>query len=326
MESFENQHSFFIYPPNPPKSRYKIISSHSKHYPHSKMRKRTTLLSGVFGVLLFPLYFLSPRLLTTGTPPLIEATTADTTLFQEKLQLAAQAGDPVNGALDIARSFLGTPYVTGCLDRNRNEKLVVDLRELDCWTFVENSVAIAMSRNGDFDSYTSLLRHLRYWGGFIDGYGSRIHYFTGWLLQAEKLGVIENMTKSMGGVRYLKKVGYISARPGKYPKIENAKALQNIKKAEKRINVHEWYFIPQHKIAQMEHLIQEGDIICLTSSKHDLDIAHQGFAVKGDDGHIHLLHASSLAKKVIIGRQPLADYVLSQPGQSGIMVARIKKT
>ncbi|MFM8484753.1 MAG: N-acetylmuramoyl-L-alanine amidase-like domain-containing protein, partial [Bacteroidota bacterium] len=87
-------------------------------------------------------------------------------------------------------------------------------------------------------------------------------------------------------------------------------------------NSHHWYYIPQHEIIKMEHLIQDGDIICLTSVKQDLDVAHQGFAVKKGN-RVHLLHASSLAKKVIISGQPLAEYVLAQPGQSGIMVARL---
>jgi hypothetical protein len=72
----------------------------------------------------------------------------------------------------------------------------------------------------------------------------------------------------------------------------------------------------------MEQFIQEGDIICLTSVKSDLDIAHQGFAIKRN-GRVYLLHASSLAGKVIIARQPLAQYVDSQRGQSGIMVIRL---
>jgi hypothetical protein len=73
----------------------------------------------------------------------------------------------------------------------------------------------------------------------------------------------------------------------------------------------------------MEHLIQEGDIISLTAWKKDLDIAHQGFAVKVN-GRMHLMHASSLGKKVVISKQPLPEYILSQPGQTGIMVARLR--
>lgn len=67
---------------------------------------------------------------------------------------------------------------------------------------------------------------------------------------------------------------------------------------------------------------QEGDIISLTSAKADLDIAHQGFAVK-INGRIHLMHASSLAHRVVY-QQPLPAYVISQRGQTGIMVARLR--
>jgi hypothetical protein len=39
---------------------------------------------------------------------------------------------------------------------------------------------------------------------------------------------------------------------------------------------------------------------------------------------MHLMHASSLGKKVVISKQPLPEYILSQPGQTGIMVARLR--
>ena len=186
-----------------------------------------------------------------------------------------------------------------------------------------NSLAIAQSYNGTFDFYKDYLQHLRYWGGYIDGFGSRIHYFSGWLLQAEKSGILQDITASLGGVPYKKKIGYISARPVKYPKVQDKFVMQQLQSSEKRINAHAWYYIPKSQIGKVEHLIEEGDIICLTSVEADLDIAHQGFAVK-HNGRIYLMHASSLAGKVIIARQPLAQYVASQRGQSGIMVARLK--
>lgn len=253
----------------------------------------------------------------------VVANAVDTLLFKEKQKLMEPCGNTVDKTLVVARSFLGMPYVHGCLDGNLHEQLTINLRQLDCWTFVENSIAIALTGDGDFNEYEEQLQRLRYWGGYIDGYGSRIHYFTGWLLQAEKYGLLEDVTAALGGVPYDKKVGYISARSQKYPKIADPKALRDIQHAEKRINAHKWHFIPKQKIAAMEHLIQEGDLVCLTSAKSDLDIAHQGFAVK-KDGRIHLMHASSLAGKVIIARLPLAEYVASQRGQSGIMVSRLK--
>jgi Protein of unknown function (DUF1460) len=248
----------------------------------------------------------------------------DSLLFIEKQLLAAKDSNLIARTMTIARSFLGAPYVHGCLDCAKKETLIVNLREMDCWTFVENSLAIALTQDDSYNFYRTFLQQLRYWGGHVDGYGSRIHYFTGWLLQAEKCGIIEDLSASMGGVPYTKKVGYITARPAKYPKINDEKAFLELKRAEKRINAHKWFFIPQDRIAAMEHLIQEGDLICLTAAKADLDIAHQGFAVK-KNGRVYLMHASSLAKKVIIDRQPLAQYVITQRGQTGIMVARLKQ-
>ena len=248
---------------------------------------------------------------------------ADSLLFIEKQGLAAMDTTIISKTMTVARSFLGAPYVPGCLDRSVEERLVVNLRELDCWTFVENSVAIALSHDSSYGFFESTLKQLRYWGARIDGYGSRIHYFTGWLLQAEKCGFLDDISADLGGIPYKANIGYMSARPSKYPKLKDKETLRDLKQAEKRLNAHPWFFIPKNRIAKMEHLIQEGDIICLTSTKADLDIAHQGFAVK-INGRVHLMHASSLAKKVIIGAQPLAKYMASQRGQSGIMVARLK--
>ena len=250
------------------------------------------------------------------------ATSADTSVFLEKRRFAEADAPVANRCLSVAKSFLGAPYVTGVLDRNQGEVLTVNLQELDCWTFMENCLAISLTDDDSMERMARQIRGMRYWGGIIDGYGSRIHYFTGWLLQAEKSGLMRDLTKDLGGRPYEKKVGYISARPHKYPKISDEETLRDIRNAEKRINAHQWYYIPQHEIIGMEHLIQDGDIICLTSVKPDLDVAHQGFAVRKGN-RIHLLHASSLAKKVIISGQPLAEYVLAQPGQSGIMVARL---
>lgn len=249
--------------------------------------------------------------------------TADSLLFVEKQQVALKEGALSAKTLAVARTFLGTPYVTGCLDRNAEECLEVNLYQLDCWTFMENSLAIALAEPNNFQSYKTNLQELRYWGGNVNGYGSRIHYFTGWLLQNEKRGILQDLTASMGGIPYRKTIGYISARPAKYPKIKNQENLRSIQAAERRINAHAWFYIPKKKVAQMEHLIQEGDIVSLTAWKPELDIAHQGFAVK-INGRIHLMHASSLGKKVVISKQPLPEYMDTQIGQTGIMVARLK--
>lgn len=298
---------------------------------NARMRKQITPILGL-GLLIFLFQgFLLPtaRLFEREIPgetALHDASFSDrdSFLFLEKQKNAVPENDLAGRTLNIARSFLGSPYVSGTLDVNATEQLVVNLRQLDCWTLVENSLAIALVSEGDFQGYLSHLQQLRYWGGTIDGYGSRIHYFSGWLLQAEKNGFLRDMTKEMGGIAYRKKIGYISARPDKYPKIRNAAILRDLQAAEKRINAHAWYFIPKSKVAAMEHLIRDGDLILLTSAKRDLDIAHQGFAVR-QNGRVHLLNASSLSKKVVVSKQTLPQYLATQKGQSGIMVARLNE-
>lgn len=286
------------------------------------MKKPLALIICLGGLWWFPLpdHFLNPAKSDLSVPAVWSS--ADSLLFTEKQQVARVEGTLADRTMAVARSFAGFPYVKGCLDCYKEEQLIINLRQLDCWTFVEYSLAIAQTHERDYAGFASFVQDLRYWGGHINGYGSRIHYFTGWLLQAEKLGFLKDMTAEMGGISYKKNIGYISARPQKYPKIQDKVHLQAIRQAEKRINAHHWSYIPKNKIAQMEHLIQEGDIICLTSFKADLDIAHQGFAVK-QNGRIYLMHASSLAGKVVLSRQPLPLYVAGQKGQTGIMVARL---
>ena len=270
------------------------------------------------------------KVLSTGisaalpTPGFVHYVPGDSLLFQEKTAIAAQENSFTGKTLMVAESFLGTPYIHGTLDGNATEELVVNLRDLDCWTFVECSLALAKTQleGGDFKAFQARLQQLRYWGGTISGYGSRIHYFSGWVLQAEKFGYLHDMTRELGGLPYQKKIGYISARPEKYPEIKKPENLRALRSAEARINAHHWYFIPKTQIRSMEQQIHEGDLLLLTTVKKDLDVAHQGFAVKRN-GRIHLLHASSLGKRVLISPQPLYEYMMGQKGQSGIMVIRL---
>lgn len=253
-----------------------------------------------------------------------QPSTRDSAIVADKLRIAEQHHTMSARALAVAKSFLGTPYNATILNTAGKEHLVVNLRALDCWTLVENAVAIAQTarEGGNISLFREKLQQLRYWGGAIDGYASRIHYFTGWILQAEKTGVLTDITRSLGGRDYRKKIGYMSARPQKYPALKKTETLQAIRRAEARINAHHWFYIPKANIRQMEAAIQDGDIIMLTSWKADLDIAHEGFAV-WQNGRVHLLHASSLNKKVILSNKPLAEYTESQLGQTGIMVARL---
>ncbi|MES2520373.1 MAG: N-acetylmuramoyl-L-alanine amidase-like domain-containing protein, partial [Bacteroidota bacterium] len=68
--------------------------------------------------------------------------------------------------LNIAKSFLNRPYKAHTLDVNTSEKLVVNLRDFDCSTFVETCIAMGLTyRKNDisFDKFKSYLKRLRYY-------------------------------------------------------------------------------------------------------------------------------------------------------------------
>jgi hypothetical protein len=49
-----------------------------------------------------------------------------------------------------------------------------------------------------------------------------------------------------------------------------------------------------------------------------------GLAVRQPNGRIHLMHASSDQRKVVITRYPLSNYLLYHKHLSGIRVARLR--
>ena len=250
----------------------------------------------------------------------------DQRIFREKLRIASMsAGDIRAKTLAVMRSFIGTPYGTGTLDGFATEHLVINLRALDCWTSVECCLAIALTASDstpDYPRYREYVRQLRYHDGIIENYGSRIHYFCGWILQNEQKGWVRDVTAELGGIPYKKNITYITDVPFYYPQADDPIVWKKINAAQKQISSHQWHYFPKQKVASMESKIKEGDIIVLTSSRPNLDVEHQGFAIK-KDGRIHLLHASSTGKKVMVTPKPLSNYLAGIPQMSGIIIVRM---
>ena len=251
-------------------------------------------------------------------------TTDERLIFNEKARLLKPENSFSQNLVTVGRSFLGAPYGHHTLENNAEEKLVVNLKQFDCLTFVENTVAICLPKRPDFnefDSFLANLTSLRYRDGIIDGYGSRLHYFSEWLLQQQNAGRLRLISEELGGVSWQKKIGFMSRKRPFFPGLADSAAFEKVKLAEVRLSEQPLFFIPKTRIRQMEDKIEEGDLLVFTSSKPDLDVTHEGFAVR-QNGRIHLLHASSEFGRVLISRWPVADYLPRNKGQSGMMVAR----
>ncbi len=226
----------------------------------------------------------------------------------------------------IGKTFIGTPYEAFTLEKGDTEKVVVHLSGLDCYTFFETTLALSRCvklGKMDFQDYLKQIETIRYRGGKLNGYTSRLHYALDWLYDNNKRGIVKDVTKEIGGVPLNKKVFFMSKHFDKYKRLKNhPERVAEMKKIEAEINSRQYYYIPQDKIAECEKGIHNGDIILLTTSWEGLGIGHTGIAIKMPDGRIHFLHAPLAGKKVQITELPLADYAKVVKKHTGIIVAR----
>lgn len=227
--------------------------------------------------------------------------------------------------VSVGKTFLGTPYVAKTLEIGETETLVINLQGLDCTTYIENVLAFSlMLKNNQtkFDDFTKTLENIRYKDGMLDGYASRLHYFSEWIANNEKKGLVKDITSEIGGKEITKNINFMSTHRDLYPFLKNDENFNKIQKSETYLNNEAICILPQDRIEANEHLIQSGDIIALTTSINGLDITHTGLATREKDGRIHLLHASS-SGEVKVSELPLVDYLKKVKKNTGIMVARI---
>ncbi|UHG89741.1 N-acetylmuramoyl-L-alanine amidase-like domain-containing protein [Spirosoma oryzicola] len=243
---------------------------------------------------------------------------------------------PSETAVTIGKQFLGYPYVSHTLDASPTEQLVVNLREFDCTTYLETVLALSLAWHDQIEktnlasldqSFRNYLTKLRYRDGRIEGYASRLHYFSDWLRDNERKGLLMDVTRELtGSISVAKPVSYMTTATYKYPRLTDPEIFKQVALAEASISQQSFYFIPTKNIRQAEAQLREGDIIMLTAARPGLDMKHVGLAVKHPDGRIHLLHASSDQAAVVITSYSLSEYVQGHKRLSGIRVARLRPT
>jgi len=224
----------------------------------------------------------------------------------------------------IGRTFIDTPYVAKTLEEGEDESLVITLEGLDCTTYVENVMAFGLLNEKpgpNFDSFVKTLEKIRYRDGKLDGYGSRLHYFTEWISDNEKKGLVQNITAPLGGVELNKKLNFMSVHRDLYPRLKDDTSFQQIQETEKKLQQHPLCILSQEMLALNEDQLQNGDIIALATSIEGLDVTHTGFAIRADDGRIHLLHASS-SGAVEVSALPLVEYLKKIKSNTGVIIAR----
>lgn len=215
-------------------------------------------------------------------------------------------------------------YVASTLDTGSDENLIIHRDKFDCVTFVEYCLAHAVAVNlPDKPSLESCITMLRYRDGVIDGYGSRIHYFSEWIEQVENDGFGKDITADLGGEVSTKDINFMSTHLSIYPKLDN-KALPQILSAEQKISSSARHIIPAVKVQSIESKLEEGDIVAFATTVRGLDYSHTGVVSIREDGTRVLLHASQDQGCVTYSKGSISAYLHAHPKMTGIAVLRIR--
>ena len=227
----------------------------------------------------------------------------------------------------IAEALTGTPYVAGTLE-GEPEMVTINMDQMDCTTFVETVMALARTadeRRQSWHDFVYNLEKLRYRRGEANGYASRLHYISDWVIDNSQRGLIEEVTSGLPGASYeVKTLDFMSGHRDLYPALRDDAEFERIKNVEIGYRSHRYPIVKSTRIGKATlAALRDGDIIAITSKTAGLDVSHMGL-IKIVDGVPHLMHASSKAGKVIVDPKPLTEYLRRNTGASGIRVFRLK--
>ena len=285
-----------------------------------------------FATLLYIAFMLTAPVLHGVAPEQIRwhNEAADTTAITKFLIKATDFGasNPNELMEFIGRQFIDAPYKAGTLE-SQPEALTVNLEEFDCTTFIETVTALALTveeHKNSWQDFIDNLETIRYRQGEVNGYSSRLHYFSDWIVSNTHRGIVREVTDRIPqSDSQIKTLDYMSRNRSSYPALADDAEYEAIKNMEVGFRSHRFPYIKSGRIAAKPILssLRGGDIIAFTTKKDGLDISHVGIIVMENDGP-RLLHASSREGKVTIDKLSLAEYLKKSPAITGIRVIRLQ--
>src|SRR6266403_3112596 len=205
----------------------------------------------------------------------------------------------------IGMAVRQTPYVAATLELyDDREVCSVDFRGLDCVTFFELALAFArILKRGERtpDALLAEVTFLRYRGGQLTDYASRLHYLSDWFADNQAKGVVRVLTPELPGAeRFIRRVNFMSTHPGAYRQLKaSPERLAKIALREADINARTTYYVTREKVAVAQRLLMTGDIVGGTTTLEGLDCAHSGVCYRAEAGIPRLLHASTTQNAVV---------------------------
>lgn len=253
---------------------------------------------------------------------------SDTTKITNILVKYVDVKDSGERILEIGKEFLGSPYIAHTLEGEK-EMLTVNLDELDCTTFVETVMALSYTageRRTSWRDYVYNLERIRYRKGKLDGYASRLHYISDWIIDNSYRGNFVEVTNRLPLHSYtIKNIDFMSTHRDSYPALADSVTFEKIKNTEVGYRNHRYPYIKTRDLYSkaVKESLKDGDIVALTCNLKDLDVSHMGIIVK-KEGEPYLMHASSSNGKVEITKVSLCEFMKRNRNLTGIRVIRFE--
>ena len=233
----------------------------------------------------------------------------------------------------VGQALVGTRYKHFTLEiDNRIEAPSANFQGMDCWTFFEIALGFARMLDEPEANWSPerLLHYIeldRYRGGECTGeYLSRLHYLEDWLYDNDRRGLVEDLTRDLGGrsVPHSAREMSVGWRHYRYL-AANRSLLGPLARMEANVSSRPLYEIPKSRVAGIESKLRSGDIIGVIGRDRSglYSTSHVGLALRTRDGVLHFMHASSPGNygHVIVDAQ-LSKYLYRYHSDSGILVAR----
>ena len=253
----------------------------------------------------------------------------DTTLINDLLKQGYDSGiTDANALVEFyARQLLGTPYVAHTLEADK-EVLTINVHELDCLTFIETLYALTratLAGRYSWRDYAANIENVRYRGGIMGDYSTRIHYMSEWIIDNHVRGNLVEVTPDLPHVDYMvKNIDYMTHHTDSYQQLKNDSVMvEKIRHFELRN--HRFPYLKRSWLNDkaVKAALRSGDFVSLVTKAEGLDVSHNGIIVIDDKGDPYLLDASMSGGKVMLESKPLYKYLEHSKTNIGIRVYRM---
>ena len=234
----------------------------------------------------------------------------------------------------VGELAVGTPYEANTLEAylrgggsaSSTEPMMLSLTRFDCVTLVESCLAVArVARNAGAPSWKRFEREMermRYRGGSRGSYASRLHYFSEWIADGERRGLLRDLGRTLGGVVDARPLRFMTEHRSSYVALADENVLQSIVAMERRLDEHPRTLIPTARIRDVSDGIETGDVLAFATAIPGLDVTHAAFAFRDEQKTLRVLHAPLAGGSVEVSRATLPEYVAALRRSTGILVAR----